>query len=62
MMAQTKLYKFGKGNDDEINQVIRKEIVNSVTTKLCIPLNAGNKDYQEYLEWVEAGNTAEAAD
>ena len=31
--------------------------------KLSIPLNdPNNTDYQRYLEWVEAGNTAEAAD
>ena len=28
----------------------------------CIPLDPGNTDYQEYLEWVSKGNTAEAAD
>ena len=28
----------------------------------CIPFVADNTDYQEYLEWVAAGNTAEAAD
>jgi len=27
-----------------------------------IPFNTENADYQEYLEWVAAGNTAEAAD
>tara|TARA_Y100000114_G_scaffold42155_1_gene37522 strand:- start:17 stop:199 length:183 start_codon:yes stop_codon:yes gene_type:complete len=27
-----------------------------------IPLDEANTDYQEYLEWVEEGNTAEAAD
>jgi hypothetical protein len=27
-----------------------------------IPKAPGNTDYQEYLEWVAAGNTAEAAD
>ena len=27
-----------------------------------IPKNPENHDYQEYLEWVAAGNTAEAAD
>ena len=27
-----------------------------------IPTDESNTDYQEYLEWVEAGNTAEAAD
>ena len=28
----------------------------------CIPFDPENTDYQEYLEWVAAGNTAEAAD
>ena len=27
-----------------------------------IPIAEGNTDYQEYLEWVAEGNTAEAAD
>ena len=31
-------------------------------TVLSIPLDPDNTDYQEYLAWVAAGNTAEAAD
>jgi len=27
-----------------------------------VPLDAGNTDYQAILEWVDAGNTIEAAD
>ena len=27
-----------------------------------VPLDPGNRHYSEYLEWVEAGNTPEAAD
>ena len=62
-MTQTKLYKFGKDPiDNEINQVIKKETNGSVTSIKCIPLNEDNTDYQDYLEWVAAGNTAEAAD
>tara|TARA_B100001093_G_scaffold178543_1_gene171106 strand:+ start:1008 stop:1196 length:189 start_codon:yes stop_codon:yes gene_type:complete len=28
----------------------------------CIPIAEGNTNYQEYLEWVAEGNTAEAAE
>ena len=31
-------------------------------TKKAIPINENNSDYQEYLKWVAAGNTAEEAD
>ena len=33
-----------------------------VTPKIYIPFDPGNTDYQEYLEWVSKGNTAEEAD
>jgi len=32
------------------------------TGYIHIPKNPSNRDYKEYLEWVAAGNTAEAAD
>ena len=29
---------------------------------MCIPFDNLNRDYQEYLEWLEAGNLPEPAD
>ena len=52
-MADYKFFKnmFGTANAG----VIHKE-------ELWIPLDPTNTDYQKYLEWVEAGNTADPAD
>ena len=38
--------------------------LNSIRTATddFIPIDEDNTDYQKYLEWVEEGNTAEAAD
>ena len=33
-----------------------------VTPKIYIPFDKDNVDYQEYLAWVDEGNTAEDAD
>ena len=41
---------------------IRKTDDADPSVYVSIPLVAENTDYQEYLEWVAAGNTAEAAD
>ena len=37
-----------------------KKQINNIT--LSIPIAETNTDYQEYLDWVAEGNTAEAAD
>lgn len=47
---------YGDGTSEVIPAVIRK------SDNAEIPFDTGNKDYLEYLEWVAAGNTAEAAD
>ena len=41
---------------------IKKFTDDTKTKYITIPKDEGNTDYQEYLEWVAEGNTAEAAD
>ena len=43
----------------QIDQVRFTDTTNVVK---LIPFASDNTDYQEYLEWVAEGNTAEAAD
>ena len=53
------IYKLQKNKfDGSINSVSKRV---GITTQ-SIPFDPDNTDYQEYLKWVEAGNTAEAAD
>ena len=52
MYKQTQLM-FGQS---EPTSVIR------TTDGACIPFDPANTDYQEYLEWLEEGNTPEPAD
>mgnify|MGYP001177734820 FL=1 len=52
------IYKLQKDIDGSVNAVNTR--VGNAT--LSIPFDSGNADYQQYLEWVAAGNTAEAAD
>ena len=58
------LYKFGRRKTvdgvKEDSVVVVKDLGNGRI--LCIPFDEANTDYQEYLEWVSKGNTAEEAD
>ena len=57
MTITYKLFKkFGSSENGSVNQY-----TDNVFQK-AIPFDPANTDYQEYLEWVAAGNTAEAAD
>lgn len=49
-----KNYKLIK-NDEILIGILR------IDTEQGIPIAEGNTDYQEYLEWVAEGNTAEPA-
>ena len=54
------LYKLIKDEmTGEVSSVLRNS---DPKLKISIPFDPANKDYQEYLEWVAEGNTAEAAD
>jgi len=52
-----KFYKFADGT--QVDAVIRTTSEGIVST---VPFAEGNTDYQDYLKWVDEGNTAEAAD
>jgi hypothetical protein len=53
------MYKLvNNGNGVLIN--IRKQI--GETGVMAIPIEPGNRDYDEYLKWVAEGNTPEPAD
>ena len=52
-------YKLQKDSSTGLTQIVIKT---EGSEKTWIPFVSGNTDYQEYLEWVAEGNTAEAAD
>ena len=56
MTLNYKLFPVEPRTGEEAKVILR------TTDGTQIPKLAGNTDYQEYLEWVAAGNTAEAAD
>ena len=57
-MIETVTKNYGINNEFCSYQVT---YVNSNRVK-SVPLDEANTDYQEYLKWVEAGNTPLAAD
>jgi len=48
----------------ELNYKLTAEdgFVQRLTDKAFIPFDVGNVDYQEYLDWLEEGNTPQPAD
>ena len=56
-------FKFKKdGLSGNVLGVIRTENELGATDNAYIPFDPDNIDYQDYLKWVAAGNTAESAD
>ena len=56
-MAKYKLRNF------TIDGAVHQDILDKESTpNRAIPKDPANTDYAEYLEWVDAGNTPEAAD
>ena len=51
------MYKQLLDTDGSIN----KHMIQRISDNASIPFDPANTDYQEYLKWVEAGNTPEAA-
>jgi hypothetical protein len=50
------MYKLIKNKDGVTHTIFR------IVDKTSIPLNLANTDYQEYLKWLEEGNTPLPAD
>lgn len=46
----------------EIKPIFGIKCIKRIADNAFIPLDPANTDYQEYLEWLEAGNTPLPAD
>ena len=47
---------------DSVTGTTATDVILRKEDNACIPIDEGNRDYQEYLAWVTEGNTAEAAE
>ena len=55
--------KSGYQIENELDeQSVIKYDKDNPSNEIIIPLTEGNTDYQEYLAWLEEGNTPEPAD
>ena len=56
------MYKLTKSTDSITGITTEGDTIIRTTDGASIPIDSRNRDYQDYLEWVADGNTAEAAD
>ena len=62
-MTMYKKYKLDPNGDIVDDMIMKiKDKSGASITPIFIPFDEANTDYQEYLEWVAKGNTAEEAD
>ena len=45
-----------------LDEVAPSQVVKRLADNAFIPCDPANTDYQEYLEWLDEGNTPEPAD
>ena len=55
-------YKLTKFTNSITKVTTEGDVIIRIADNAAIPIDEANTDYQEYLEWVAEGNTAEAAD
>ena len=56
------MYKLTKFTDSITGITTEGDTIIRTTDRAAIPIDSRNRDYQDYLDWVAEGNTAEAAD